>query len=142
MSKSFVTDGADLIFLKRALNILLPKLARIISKLSNFARRYRDQACLGYTHGQPVCTYLVSSQFEVEIEPCYLFRGQDFPKICESRLAIPISCLRLALLTLKSAQAALTTVGKRACLWIQDLLMDLRNMERSRSDIRFRGVKG
>ncbi len=38
--------------------------------------------------------------------------------------------------------AQLTTVGKRACLWIQDLLMDLRNLERARSDIRFRGVKG
>lgn len=26
--------------------------------------------------------------------------------------------------------AQLTTVGKRACLWIQDLLMDLRNLTR------------
>ncbi|KAI9658716.1 MAG: adenylosuccinase ade13 [Bathelium mastoideum] len=38
--------------------------------------------------------------------------------------------------------AQLTTVGKRACLWIQDLLMDLRNLERARDDLRFRGVKG
>ena len=38
--------------------------------------------------------------------------------------------------------AQLTTVGKRACLWIQDLLMDLRNIERARTDLRFRGVKG
>ena len=38
--------------------------------------------------------------------------------------------------------AQLVTVGKRACLWIQDLLMDLRNLERAREDIRFRGVKG
>lgn len=38
--------------------------------------------------------------------------------------------------------AQLTTVGKRACLWIQDLMMDLRNMERARDDLRFRGVKG
>ncbi|KAI9803580.1 MAG: adenylosuccinase ade13 [Sarcosagium campestre] len=38
--------------------------------------------------------------------------------------------------------AQLTTVGKRACLWIQDLLMDLRNLERTRNDLRFRGVKG
>ena len=35
-----------------------------------------------------------------------------------------------------------TTVGKRACLWIQDLLMDLRNLERARDDLRFRGAKG
>ncbi|KAF6229198.1 hypothetical protein HO133_007314 [Letharia lupina] len=87
----YVTDNADLIFLRDGLDLLLPKLATVIKKLSDFARKYRDQACLGYTHGQP---------------------------------------------------AALTTVGKRTCLWIQDLLMDLRNIERSRSDLRFRGVKG
>lgn len=33
-------------------------------------------------------------------------------------------------------------MGKRACLWIQDLLFDLRNLTRSRNDICFRGVKG
>lgn len=38
--------------------------------------------------------------------------------------------------------AQLTTVGKRACLWIQDLLMDLRNLENASDNIRFRGVKG
>lgn len=38
--------------------------------------------------------------------------------------------------------AQLTTVGKRACLWIQDLLMDLRNLENACENIRFRGVKG
>lgn len=38
--------------------------------------------------------------------------------------------------------AQLTTVGKRCCLWIQDLCMDLRNLERARDDLRFRGVKG
>ncbi|KAJ3008495.1 hypothetical protein HKX48_008495 [Thoreauomyces humboldtii] len=38
--------------------------------------------------------------------------------------------------------AQLTTVGKRACLWLQELLMDLRNVSRAREDLRFRGVKG
>ena len=38
--------------------------------------------------------------------------------------------------------AQLTTVGKRACLWLSDLLMDLRNLTRARNDLRFRGVKG
>jgi len=38
--------------------------------------------------------------------------------------------------------AQLTTVGKRACLWLQELLMDLRAIERAREDLRFRGVKG
>uniref|UniRef100_A0AAX7UW52 Adenylosuccinate lyase n=1 Tax=Astatotilapia calliptera TaxID=8154 RepID=A0AAX7UW52_ASTCA len=38
--------------------------------------------------------------------------------------------------------AQLTTVGKRACLWLQDLVMDVRNLERARDDLRSRGVKG
>ncbi|KAI2666491.1 Adenylosuccinate lyase [Labeo rohita] len=38
--------------------------------------------------------------------------------------------------------AQLTTVGKRACLWLQDLVMDMRNLQRARDDLRFRGVKG
>lgn len=38
--------------------------------------------------------------------------------------------------------AQLTTVGKRACLWLQDLLMDLSELERTANDLRFRGVKG
>lgn len=38
--------------------------------------------------------------------------------------------------------AQLTTVGKRACLWMQDLLTDLRGLEYALSEIRFLGVKG
>jgi len=38
--------------------------------------------------------------------------------------------------------AQLTTVGKRACLWLQELLMDLEDLTRARNDLRFRGVKG
>ncbi|QRV82625.1 adenylosuccinate lyase [Ceratobasidium sp. AG-Ba] len=38
--------------------------------------------------------------------------------------------------------AQLTTVGKRATLWIQELLWDLRNITRARDDLGFRGVKG
>ena len=87
----YCTDNADLIFLREGFNILLPKLATVISKLSQFALQYKDLAALGYTHYQP---------------------------------------------------AQLTTVGKRACLWVQDLLFDLRNFTRARNDIHFRGVKG
>lgn len=38
--------------------------------------------------------------------------------------------------------AQLTTVGKRATLWIQDLLLDLENLDFVIENLRFRGVKG
>ena len=38
--------------------------------------------------------------------------------------------------------AQLTTVGKRACLWIQDLLIDLNSLDFVIENLKFRGVKG
>ena len=38
--------------------------------------------------------------------------------------------------------AQLTTVGKRATLWAQDLVLDLEAIEHRIADLRFRGVKG
>ena len=38
--------------------------------------------------------------------------------------------------------AQATTVGKRACLWLQDFLHDLEDLEHAETMIRFRGVKG
>ena len=38
--------------------------------------------------------------------------------------------------------AQLTTVGKRACLWAYDLVLDLAEIERRQADLRFRGAKG
>lgn len=87
----YVTDNADLIFLRDAYDVLIPKLVNVIDRLSKFALQYKDLPVLGWTHFQP---------------------------------------------------AQLTTVGKRATLWIQELLWDLRNMVRARNDLGLRGVKG
>ncbi|EDW83880.1 uncharacterized protein Dwil_GK13848 [Drosophila willistoni] len=87
----YVGDNTDLIVLRDALQLLLPRVAALISSLKQFAETYRGQPTLGFTHLQP---------------------------------------------------AQLTTVGKRACLWIQDLLMDERALRRCLEDLRFRGVKG
>lgn len=38
--------------------------------------------------------------------------------------------------------AQLTTVGKRATLWLQDLKLDYENLVHAKNDIRLRGVKG
>ncbi|PFH58415.1 hypothetical protein XA68_13712 [Ophiocordyceps unilateralis] len=48
----YVTDNADLIFLRDALDLLLPKLARAISSLSKFACKYKNLPTLGFTHYQ------------------------------------------------------------------------------------------
>ncbi|KAI8804335.1 L-Aspartase-like protein [Cladochytrium replicatum] len=87
----YVTDNSELIMMRDGLDIVLPKLASVVSKLGKFAREYKDLPTLGFTHFQP---------------------------------------------------AQLTTVGKRATLWLQDLVMDLRNISRVRQDLRCRGVKG
>ena len=87
----FVTDNTDLIVMRESMEILLPKIARCVARLSDFAREYKDLPTLGYTHYQP---------------------------------------------------AQLTTVGKRACLWINDLVLDEIAISRLKDDLRFRGTKG
>ncbi|KAF8494435.1 adenylosuccinate lyase [Russula emetica] len=87
----YVTDNADLIFIRTALTLVFKKLAVVINRFAAFASQYRDLPTLGFTHFQP---------------------------------------------------AQLTTVGKRATLWLQELLWDLRNIKRARDDLGFRGVKG
>jgi adenylosuccinate lyase len=90
-TSAFVTDNADLILMRRGLDLLRGKLLQIIRSLAAFAREWRDEPALGYTHLQP---------------------------------------------------AQLTTVGKRATLWLQDLVLDLRDLDHRREMLPFRGVKG
>ncbi len=90
-TSAFVTDNADLILMRRGLDLLGGRAIGVLRDLSAFAREWRALPTLGYTHLQP---------------------------------------------------AQLTTVGKRATLWIQDLVLDLRDLEYRRSTMPFRGVKG
>ncbi|KAK2811536.1 hypothetical protein FQN50_002159 [Emmonsiellopsis sp. PD_5] len=48
----FVTDNTELIFIKNGLDLILPKLAKVISNLSQFALKYKDLPTLGFTHFQ------------------------------------------------------------------------------------------
>jgi adenylosuccinate lyase len=87
----FVTDNADLILIRSALELVRDKTARAIDELASFAAEWKDLPCLGYTHFQP---------------------------------------------------AQLVTVGKRAALWCQELVLDLCEIEHRIAGLKFLGVKG
>lgn len=87
----FVTDNGDLIQMRRGLELLRARLVSVLRALATFARQWKDEPTLGYTH-------------------------------------------------LQAAQ--LTTVGKRATLWMQDLVLDLADLDHRLANIPMRGVKG
>ena len=87
----YVTDNADLILMREGLDQLCRTLAAVIEAQAAFARTWKDEPTLGFTHFQP---------------------------------------------------AQLTTVGKRACLWLFDFVLDLQELERRRDELPFRGAKG
>ena len=90
-TSAFVTDNADLVLMREGLGILREKVVRVLSALSSFAKQWRAEPALGYTHLQP---------------------------------------------------AQLTTVGKRATLWMQDLVLDLADIDARYAALPLRGVKG
>ncbi len=90
-TSAFVTDNADLVLMRRGLELLKSKLVRNLRVLRDFAREWRAEPTLGYTH-------------------------------------------------LQAAQP--TTVGKRATLWMQDLVLDLADVRHRIAGLPFRGVKG
>jgi adenylosuccinate lyase len=90
-TSAYVTDNADLILMRRGLDLLRGRAMDVLRSLAAFAEKWRDQPTLGYTHLQP---------------------------------------------------AQLTTVGKRATLWMQDLVLDIEEIDYRRRTMPFRGVKG
>ena len=49
----YVTDNTDLILTREALGLVRDRLAATIDALADFADRWKDLPCLGYTHFQP-----------------------------------------------------------------------------------------
>jgi len=52
-TSAFVTDNADLLVIREALQLVLGRLVALAEGLSAFARRWADEPCLAYTHFQP-----------------------------------------------------------------------------------------
>ena len=71
-----------------------------------------------------------------------LSKEKMFYKFVKSKLLIWNSFFCFCFSFILSRPAQLTTVGKRACIWIQDLLMDLKKFDRMKRQLKFRGVKG
>jgi len=90
-TSAYVTDNADLILMRRGLELLRGRTIAVLQSLAAFAAKWKDEPTLGYTHLQP---------------------------------------------------AQLTTVGKRATLWMQDLVLDLRDLDHRVATLPLRGVKG
>lgn len=87
----YVGDNTDIIVYSEGLKLIKKKILSIITKLSRFAKKYKDMPTLGYTHYQP---------------------------------------------------AQLVTVGKRACLWIMDLLLDIEELDFVIDNLKLLGNKG
>src|SRR6266852_6109490 len=90
-TSAFVTDNTEILQMADALGIMKRRVIGIMSRLRDFAWKWRGIPTLAFTHFQP---------------------------------------------------AQLTTVGKRATLWLHDLLLDLREIEARISSLALLGVKG
>ena len=49
----YVTDNTDLILIRESLHLVRDRLVAAIDALADFAERWKDLPCLGYTHFQP-----------------------------------------------------------------------------------------
>src|SRR5882757_7796028 len=90
-TSAYVTDNADLIMMRRGMELLRVKIVHVLRALADFAHKWRAEPTLGSTHLQP---------------------------------------------------AQPTTVGKRATLWMQDLLLDIEEADTVIEKLPFLGVKG
>lgn len=52
-TSAFVTDNADLLLMRRGMELLRAKIVRVLRALANFAREWRAEPTLGSTHLQP-----------------------------------------------------------------------------------------
>ncbi len=124
-----VTDNADLIFQQRALDLILPKLAKVIKNLQEFAIKYKDMPALGFTHYQPASSPYNTCTKVQNLLTCR--RPSSSPSVWTTPHVFPSLIAVLMLYP-----------GKRAAQWIQELMMDLEDIETVRERLQFRGAQG
>src|SRR5437763_556038 len=71
-TSAYVTDNADLILMREGLQLLLGRVAAVLVALAKPARRYRDVACLAYTHFQPAQLTTVGKRITLSMQDLLL----------------------------------------------------------------------
>lgn len=67
----YVGDNTDVIIMRDAMRLVLKKLVGVIANLADFAMKYKDMPCLGYTHLQPAQTTTVGKRASLWINELY-----------------------------------------------------------------------
>ena len=67
----YVGDNTDVIIMRDAMRLVMEKLVGVIANLSDFAMKYKDMPCLGYTHLQPAQTTTVGKRATLWINEFY-----------------------------------------------------------------------
>ncbi len=68
----YVTDNADIIIYKRALELIRIKLAAVMSRLADFAKKYKRLPTLGFTHLQPAQLVTVGKRAALWLQDFYM----------------------------------------------------------------------
>lgn len=64
----YVTDNTELIQMRDGMKILLGKLLKVVSELSEVADKYKDMPTLGFTHYQPAQLTTVGKRFSLYLQ--------------------------------------------------------------------------
>ena len=80
-TSSYVTDNAELIQLKQALELLTHKLLHIVSRLSVLARTHASDPCLGYTHFQPAQPTTIGKRICLWLQD-FFWDAQEWVSLC------------------------------------------------------------
>ncbi|GIW72106.1 MAG: adenylosuccinate lyase [Planctomycetota bacterium] len=85
-TSSFVTDNADLIVMREALELLRRGLLRLMRALASLARRERARPCLALTHLQPAQPTTVGKRFALWLQDVWL----DYEEITRTAAELPL----------------------------------------------------
>ena len=81
----YVTDNTDLILIREALGLVRDRLVGAIDALADFADRWKDLPCLGYTHFQPAQLVTVGKRATLWCHELILDLGEVERRLADAR---------------------------------------------------------